>query len=106
MEYIDIEKDLVPYRFEISLLDELFTFEVNYNPDFDYFTVDIERDGEILALGEKIVYGVQLFNDIQDNRFPKVPIVPYDESENSIEVTWGTLGQSVFLYLIEGDEDA
>ncbi|MET3943192.1 hypothetical protein ABIC22_006004 [Paenibacillus sp. PvP094] len=105
MEYIDIEKDLIPYRFDISLEDEIFTFEVHYNQQFDYFTVDLEKDGEKLVTGEKLVYGTTLFYDVMDNRFPKVPIVPYDQSETENTVNWRTLSESVFLYLIEGDED-
>ncbi|WP_416235527.1 phage baseplate plug family protein [Paenibacillus campi] len=46
-----------------------------------------------------------MFYDIQDNRFPKVPIVPYDESEKNTVVNWETLGSSVFLYVIEDDDD-
>lgn len=105
MEYIEIEKDLIPYRFDISLADEIFTFEVHYNEQFDYFTVDLERDGEVLVTGEKLVYGTTLFYDVMDNRFPRVPIVPYDQSEIESTVNWRTLSESVFLYLIEGDED-
>lgn len=106
MDYIDIEKALIPYRFDISLADELFTFEVHYNPEYDFFTIALEKNGETLAVGEKVVYGMPLFYDIQDNRFPKVPIVPYDESEQNSAVTWKTLGESVFLYVLEDDEDA
>lgn len=105
MEYIDIEKNLVPYRFDISLADVIYTFEVQYNEQFDYFTVDLERDGEVLVTGEKLVYGLTLFYDVMDNRFPKVPIVPYDQSETESVVNWRTLSESVFLFLIEGDED-
>ncbi|MDR9857877.1 MULTISPECIES: phage baseplate plug family protein [unclassified Paenibacillus] len=104
-EYIEIEKDLIPYRFDISLADEMFTFEVHYNEEFDFFTVNLEKNGEILATGEKLIYGQPLFYDNQDNRYPKVPIVPYDESENESEVNWRTLNESVFLYVIEGDDD-
>lgn len=106
MEYIDIEKDLVPYRFDISLEEETFTFEVHYNEQFDYFTVDLEKDGEVLVSGEKLIYGSTLFYDVMDNRFPRVPIVPYDQSERENTVNWRTLSESVFLYLIGGDEDA
>ncbi|WP_379142374.1 phage baseplate plug protein [Paenibacillus sp. sgz500992] len=102
MEYIEIEKELIPYRFDISIAETLFTFEVHYNPDCDFFTVDLERDGETLVYGEKLVYGQTLFYDVQDNRFPRLPIVPYDKSENSIAVTWETLGVSVFLYIWDG----
>lgn len=105
MEYIDIEKEQIPYRFDISLAEENFTFEVHYNAEYDFFTVDLERDGEALAVGEKLVYGMPLFYDIMDNRFPKLPIVPFDESDKSKVVTWETLGKSVFLYVIEGEDD-
>lgn len=104
-DYIEIEKDLIPYRFDISLADEMFTFEVHYNEDFDFFTVNLEKNGEVLAVGEKLVYEMPLFYDVQDNRFPKVPIVPYDESEQQTAVTWETLNESVFLYVIEGDDE-
>ncbi len=101
MTYIDIEKELIPYRFDISLADEMFTFEVHYNGKGDYFTVDLERDGEVLVLGEKIVYGVELFQDIRDDQFPNVAILPYDESGSTAAVTWETLSTSVFLYVLE-----
>ena len=105
MEYIEIEKELVPYRFDISIADEPFTFEVHYNPDHDFFTVDLSRDGEVLAYGEKLVYGQTMFWDIYDHRFPSLSLVPWDESENSTVVTWETLGVSVFLYVIDQEAD-
>lgn len=105
MEYIDIEKDQIPYRFDISIAEENFTFEVHYNADYDFFSVNLEREGEVLAVGEKLVYGMPLFYDVMDNRFPKLPIVPFDESDISTAVTWETLGKSVFLYVIEGEDD-
>jgi len=104
MEYIDIEKDLIPYRFDILLDDTIYTMEIHYNAEFDFFTVDLERDGELLVVGEKIVYGIPLFQDVADNRFPNVVIVPYDESDNSSTVTWSTLSENVFLY-VEGSVD-
>lgn len=104
MEYIEIEKERIPYRFDISIVDEIFTFEVHYNPDYDFFTVDLERDGEVLVRGEKLVYGQTLFYDVQDHRYPKLPIVAYDQSEKSTDVTWETLGVSVFMYVWEEDE--
>lgn len=105
MEYIEVEKDLIPYRFELSLAEEVFTFEVHYNSSYDFFTVDLSRDGEVLVYGEKLVYGQTLFYDVQDNRFPKLPLVPYDQSEKSTAVTWETLGVSVFLYVWDGETD-
>ncbi|WP_079908278.1 hypothetical protein [Paenibacillus sp. 32352] len=99
MEYIDIEKKNIPYRFDIALKGTVFTFEIHYNADFDFFTVDLERNGEILVQGEKMVYGVPLFGDMSDSRLPSVSIVPYDESGMNEAVTWSTLNESVFLFL-------
>ncbi|GGF77206.1 hypothetical protein GCM10010912_22860 [Paenibacillus albidus] len=104
MKFIEIEKGNIPYRFDISIADVMYTFEVHYNPDYDFFTVDLERDGEVLVYGEKLVYGQTLFYDVQDSRFPRLPIVPWDESGNSTAVTWETLGVSVFLYVVDEDD--
>lgn len=67
--------------------------------------MDLEKNGEVLVYGEKLVYGQTLFYDVQDNRFPRLPIVPWDESEISTAVTWETLGISVFLFVIDEDEE-
>lgn len=101
MIYIDIEKELIPYRFDISLADVLYTFEVHYNGSGDFFTINLERDGVLLIQGEKVVYGVILFQDVRDDRFPDVDIFPYDESGNAKDVTWETLSTSVFLYVFQ-----
>ncbi|MCG7318005.1 phage baseplate plug family protein [Brevibacillus laterosporus] len=105
MEIIEIEKEQIPYRFEIALPDTVFTFEVHWNSEYDFFTVDLERDGEVLATGNKIVYGVPLFSSSVNDRFPRVEILPYDESGSTQVVTWATLSETVFLYVFEEEED-
>ncbi|KMZ43988.1 MULTISPECIES: hypothetical protein [Bacillales] len=105
MEIIEIEKEQIPYRFEIVLADTVFTFEVHYNSEYDFFTIDLERDGEVLATGNKLVYGVPLFSSSVDERFPQVEILPYDESGSAQVVNWKTLSESVFLYVFEEEED-
>ncbi|MGF9906965.1 phage baseplate plug family protein [Brevibacillus porteri] len=105
MEIIEIEKEQIPYRFEIVLTDTVFTFEVHYNSEYDFFTIDLERDGEVLATGNKLVYGVPLFSSSVDERFPQIEILPYDESGSAQVVNWKTLSESVFLYVFEEEED-
>jgi len=106
MDYIEIDKDSLPYRFDISIVDEPFTMEVHYNAEYDFFAVDLEdSDGNVLVSGEKLVYGQSLFVDVWDSRFPKLPLVPWDESEKSDAVTWSTLGTSVFLYIVEEEDE-
>lgn len=105
MNYIDIEKNLIPYRFDISISNEVFTFEVHYNADYDFFTIDLSKGSEVLVLGEKLIYGTPLFQDIRDIRYPKLTITPFDVSGNSESVIWETLSVNVFLYL-GGEENA
>lgn len=103
MEYIEIEKDLIPYEFDISIGGKTFTFVINYNAEFDYFTVDLYRNGELVVAGEKIVYGRPLFSSSQHLDVPTIPIFPYDLAENETRVTWDNLNETVFLWLVTED---
>jgi len=103
MEYIEIEKDLIPYEFDITIAGKTFTFVVNYNAEKDSFTVDLYRNEQPIVLGEKIVYGRQLFTSQQYADIPDVPILPYDPSEKENRVTWENLNETVFLWLVSED---
>jgi hypothetical protein len=104
VEYISIDLAEIPYRFEIELAGEVFTFEIHYNHEFDFFTIDLEKNGEVLVYGEKIVYGRPLFSAFSDSRLPKVRIVPKDPSGQATRVGWDELETSVFL-IVEPLED-
>jgi hypothetical protein len=96
---IDVDKSSIPYRFEIPLAKVLYEIEFQYNPGFDFFTVDLYKNKEPLVYGEKVVYGMPLFHDFSDGRFPDVTITPFDESGKASEVNWQTLGETVFLFI-------
>lgn len=103
-EYIEIEKALIPYRFEVELGAELFVMEIRYNELHDYFTLDLQKDGDVLAHGEKLVYAMPLFNEVFDNRFPAPTIVPIDPSGKENRVTFENLNKTVFLKLVNSNE--
>lgn len=105
MEYIDIDKNMIPYRFDITLEDKTYTFEVNYNALHDFFTIDLLKNGEVIVLGEKLVYGKPLFTTSKYKDIPSVCIVPYDMSEQTDRITFENLNEQVFLYIV-GDNDA
>jgi hypothetical protein len=105
MEYIKIDKDLIPYEFDIALKDETFKFMVKYNSLNDFFTIDLYKNDEVIILGEKLVYGKPLFLSCLHKSIPKVYILPYDISSNTDRITYENLGEQVFLYLVEDDED-
>lgn len=95
---IPIQKENIPYRFEVEL-DDVFEFEINYNSEYDFFTLDLYKEGETLILGEKVVYNVPLFTNYSDERFPQVTITPTDKAGNEDRVTYENLGNTVFLFV-------
>lgn len=105
MEYIPIEKEQIPYQFDIDLGGKVYTFEINYNMTFDFFTVDLYLDEQVLALGSKMVYGVPLFEGVETVDFPVVLIRPFDEAGQEQTVSWDNLGVSVFLYYGEESDN-
>lgn len=103
MEYIQIEKDLIPYRFDIAIDGKTYTFEVHYNAENDYFTIDLYRNGQLVIAGVKIAYGRPLFAAHKYLDVPQVPIIPLDISGQTDRVTWDNLNETVFLWLVTDD---
>ena len=101
---IEINKDLVPYSFNILLSDEWFELYVDYNKTADMFTVSLYKDDALIST-EPLVFGVPMFQDVyQPGKYPAITLVPYGESENA--VTFENLGETVFLTVDdEGDSD-
>lgn len=107
-DYIEIRKDIVPYRFDILLGDEPYTIEVSFNTAADLFTLALYKEGELICAGEPLIYGVPLWSDVYMPNFPKLTIIPYDEPRQAERVSYDTLGESVFLFIDDegdGEED-
>lgn len=100
IDYIEIKKELIPYSFDITLLGETYTFEINYNSLNDFFVINLLKNDEIIVLGEKLVYAKPLFLSSRHKDIPKIDILPYDLSENTERITFENLNESVFLYLV------
>ena len=100
MNYIDINKDLIPYTFDITLESETYTFRINYNSIADFFTVDLSKNGEVIIVGEKLVYAKPLFLTTELKDTPKIDILPFDLSGKADRITFENLNESVFLYLV------
>lgn len=98
MQYIEIEKDMIPYSFEITLGIEVFIFDVLYNDREGIFTVNLyDKDRNPLAYGEPLIYGGVLFDAVRDLDFPIVEIKPIDESGEETEITYDNMGEKVLL---------
>lgn len=97
---ITINKELVPYTFNIMLGGELFEIGIDYNETYGFFTVSLSKDDETVCNGEKIVYGKPLFEEIFINgKFPSVEIVPFDISGETDSVTFDNLSETVQLII-------
>lgn len=103
MEYIEIEKELIPYRFNVSIEGKTYTFEVHYNSENDYFTIDLYRNSQLVIAGVKIVYGRPLFTVHKYLDVPQVDIIPLDLSGQANRVTWDNFNKTVFLWLVKDD---
>lgn len=105
-DIIEIEKDLIPYNFDILLEQEEFNIYIMYNSVTDSFSATLSKDGVVLVDNEPIVYGVPLFKDVFKENFPCLDIVPLDESGQTNVVTWENFNKTVFLTIDdEGDEE-
>jgi hypothetical protein len=98
---IEIDKEAIPYKFDMELGGELFTFDVGYNERFDFFTIGLEKDGEVIVAGEKVVLNQPLFYSLTDTRLPKVLVIPLDQAGNQARVNYDNLSKSVLLLVGE-----
>lgn len=105
-DIIEINKELVPYSFNILLADEWFELFVDYNKTGDFFTIGLYRNGELVS-SEAVVLNEPLFKDVyQPSEFPAVTITPQDPSGVAEAVAHENLGKTVFLTIDdEGDGD-
>lgn len=104
MLYLPIEKESIPYTFQTTIGGEDFEITVGYNERFDYFTLDLAKDGRTIILGEKITYGRALFEQVPDDTdIPRYPITPLNISKNKVieRVGWDEL--SIDVLLVIGD---
>lgn len=105
-DIIEIEKELVPYSFDIVLAGEEFNMEIMYNKTADLFTCTLSKDEEVLVYNEPVVYGVEMFADVYDGvNFPMLAIVPLDEAGIENAVTYENFGKTVFLTIDDEPEE-
>lgn len=106
-DIIEIEKDMLPYSFDIVLAGEEFEMEIMYNKAAELFTVTLSKDNEVLVYNEPIIYGKELFSDVyKADLFPAISIVPLDQSGIETEVTYDNFCRTVFLTIDDEPDDS
>lgn len=101
---LPIYKEEIPYEFELELDDEVYTFEIHYNSEYDFFTVDLLLNGEVIVYGDKMMLNKPLFSTYTDRRIPKIPIIPRDTAGLERRITYENLGKTVLLHVGEENE--
>lgn len=95
-DFIKINKDLIPYTFDVRLVGITYSFEINYNSRHDFFTIAIKKpDGEELTVGEKLILNKPILSERLYIDFPL--IIPSDTTMEADRITWDNFGRTVFL---------
>ena len=107
---LPIEKDLIPYDFDVTLSGKDYNFMFEYNQVNDGFTCTLSKDSIVLVASEPVIYGTTLFESVQydsneilaDGFFSEL-LLPYDFSGESNAVNSATFGTNVQIFVL-GDE--
>ncbi|PKM61629.1 MAG: hypothetical protein CVU99_02395 [Firmicutes bacterium HGW-Firmicutes-4] len=103
MNYISIDKTMIPYKFDIRLNKTTFNLEIHYNAVKDFFTVAVtDSTGEVLTTGEKLVLNKPILSGHGYLNFPSV--TPMDPTGQADRITWDNLNVTVFLYVGSASE--
>ncbi|MBA7490428.1 hypothetical protein ES702_00966 [subsurface metagenome] len=101
MNYIEIEKDRIPYEFEMEFDGEIFQFEILYNTYGDYFTANLYKNHDPVIIDEKIVLHQPLFDGLEHLDIPMIIVIPYDTTESALRINYENLNEDVFLYVLD-----
>nr|DAM61532.1 MAG TPA: hypothetical protein [Caudoviricetes sp.] len=101
MNYIEIEKDRIPYEFEMEFNGKIYQFEILYNTYGDYFTINLYHNHKPVIIGEKIVLHQPLFDGLEHLDIPMTIVIPYDTTDEALRITYENLNEDVFLYVLD-----
>lgn len=111
MEVLEIDKELIPYEFDIELSNRIYTIGINYNYLFDYFTVDLKLGDTVLVQNEKLIIDKILFSSVcedfshnLDDEFPTEIIIPVANNDSIDRITFDNLNNDVILYVVGREE--
>lgn len=109
-DIVNFDKTELPERFEIDFYEQTVVLQFDYNATGDFFTVHLYKiggDGEDVpvVLGEKLVLGRPLWENIPRFDIPAPTLIPLDIGMEADCVTYENMNESVFLYILDGSEE-
>ena len=102
---INFNVNEIPVTFEVKLGNSIFLMGINYNEQYDYFSVDLFNiRKEPIVLSEKLILNQPLFEGLIDSRLPAPTIIPSDSSGLENRVKKANFGKTVFIYIDDGED--
>jgi len=108
LSYLPIEVDNIkkqPFKFAIDLQNKTLIFEVSYNEQGSFFSFNLfDKEENPILYSRRVVYGVDMLENIVDDRVPEIRIIPVDKTGNaeSIGITLDNFMSSVKPYIVGG----
>lgn len=107
-QVMPLDKERIPYGYEITFDDVVYEFFWTYNSQHDYFSVQLSQSDIILASAEKISLNIPMFEamnyDTQGNRnlaYPKKLFLPVDISNLEKRITYGNFYKNIFIFAFD-----
>ena len=97
--YIPVDVKSMPDIFDIRLVNDAYTFRIDYNEVADYYTVTIWHDGKRLLAQEPLLLGQLVGIDIPNPELPRIDIRTMDETGKAKDAGKGSFGYEVQMYL-------
>ena len=109
MTIIEIDKDLIPYKFNLKFTNDTFKFCIRYNSYSDRIVIDLyDTDDNIIQDNATVTYGIPMFmqfmEDSNGNLNPNYPdkyIIPLSTDGEEVTCNLENLGETYFLTLID-----
>lgn len=102
---ISIDKEDIPYSFEMEFGGEMYTFTVKYNSLADWFTLDVALLDDPIVYGVPLAYGVDVFASYPDDRLKPIRLKAYDVAGKETRITYDNMNETVFLFVMDGEGD-
>ena len=88
-------------NFIIELDETNYIFEIYWNDLNKYFAFNLyDIDEEPIILGRKITYGVDMLDNIIDDKIPAVEILPVNPAVEDDHITFDNFINSVKCYIL------
>ena len=105
MKFINIEKDKIPYNFDLVVDGITYTFTINYNTTYNYFTFDLHIKDRPIVFGQKLVYMQPTFSSVMYRDVPPIGVVPYDISGQATRCGHDELNEEVMLWIDDAEDE-